>query len=94
MPHFTHYICTTGLLPIVEQALLAHGYTYDPLLRTPHGTTITHVLHYASTTVLLVQPPHYAIGEIEIWGPGQSAVANILDTLAINPHRLPRLSPS
>lgn len=94
MPHFTHYTCTTGLLPIMEHTLLAHGYTYDPPLWAPHGTTITHVLHYASTTVLLVQPPHHVVGEIEIWGAGQSAVANMLDMLAINPHRLPHLSPS
>lgn len=81
------YTCHAVLLPVIEGAFAANGYTVET---TPHrgssdGTLL--VLQRGVTTVLLTQLPDDSVGEIQVWGPGQSAVARLLESLPIEVHR-------
>ena len=89
MSEFLRYTCTAGLLPVVEGALIANGYTLaDPTHAQSRGATAV-VLLRGTTAVLLAQPPNNAVAEIEVWGAAQSAVAEVFEALPIELHRLP-----
>jgi hypothetical protein len=83
------YTCNAGVLPIIQAALIAKGYTLaDP----PHGHSrgaAAVVWLRGTTAVLLAQPPNNAVAEIEVWGAAQSAVAAVFEALPIELHRLP-----
>jgi hypothetical protein len=84
------YTCKAGLLPIVQAALIANGYTLDAPRQTQRRAGATAVvLQSGSTAVLLAQPPNNAVAEIEVWGAGQSAVSEVFEALPIALHRLP-----
>jgi hypothetical protein len=89
MSQFMCYTCEAALLPVVEQALVAKGYTRDvPAgLQRVDGTAV--VLLCGTNMVLLVQPPDGALAQIEVWGAGQTAVADIFADLLIELHRGP-----
>jgi hypothetical protein len=86
---FIRYTCTAGLLPVVEAALIANGYTRDGSPRAQCSATAAVVWQSGTTAVLLAQPPNNAVAEIEVWGAGQSAVADVFEGLPIGLHRLP-----
>jgi hypothetical protein len=83
------YTCEALLLPVVERALVARGYTRDVAGRVPHREGAAVVLLSGTTMVLLVHPPASAVAEIEIWGAGQSAVTEIFASLPVELHRGP-----
>jgi len=86
---FMRYTCKAGLLPVVKAALIANGYTLDGPPRTQRSAATAVVLQCRTTAVLLAQPPNNAVAEIEVWGAGQSAVAEVFEALPIALHRLP-----
>ena len=67
---FIRYTCTAGLLPVVEAALIANGYTRDGSPRAQCTATAAVVWQSGTTAVLLAQPPNNAVAEIEVWGAG------------------------
>jgi hypothetical protein len=83
------YTCAAGVLSIVEAALIANGYTRDDPLRAQGSAATAVVWQSGTTAVLLAQPPNNAVAEIEVWGAGQSAVADVFESLPIELHRLP-----
>jgi len=86
---FMRYTCNAGVLPVVKAALIAKGYTLaDPSHAQSRGATAV-VLLRGTTAVLFAQPPNNAVAEIEVWGAGQSAVAEVFASLPIELHRLP-----
>ncbi len=89
MSQFMRYTCKAGLLPVVKAALIANGYTLDGPPRTQRSAATAVVLQCRTTAVLLAQPPNNAVAEIEVWGAGQSAVAEVFEALPIALHRLP-----
>ena len=89
MSQFMRYTCTAGLLPVVEAALIASGYMRDGPPRAQGSAATTVVWQCGTTAVLLAQPPNNVVAEIEVWGAGQSAVAEVFDALPIALHRLP-----
>lgn len=86
---FMRYTCKAGLLPVVEATLLANGYTRDGCPETPRSVATAVVWWCGTTAVLLAQPLNNAAAEIEVWGAGQSAVAEVFEALSIALHRLP-----
>jgi len=48
-------------------------------------------LQCGTTAVLLAQPPNNAVAEIEVWGAGQSATADLFESLPIELHKQPPL---
>jgi hypothetical protein len=86
---FIRYTCQAGLLPVVEATLIARGYTRNGRPGTQRSATAAVVWQYGTTAVLLAQPPNNAVAEIEVWGAGQSAVAEVFEGLPIALHRLP-----
>ena len=95
MSQFMRYTCTAGLLPVVEVALIANGYTRDVPPRAQSSAATTVIWQCGTTAVLLAQPPNNVVAEIEVWGAGQSAVAEVFESLPIALHRLaPRRSAS
>jgi hypothetical protein len=47
-----------------------------------------------ATVVLLEHSPNSDIGEIEVWGTGQSATVNLLESQPIELHKHPPLHPA
>jgi hypothetical protein len=86
---FMRYTCTAGLLPVVEAALIAKGYTRDDPPRAQVSAATAVVLLRGTTAVLLALPPNNRVAEIEVWGAAQSAVAEVFEALPIELHRLP-----
>jgi len=85
---FMRYTCNAGVLPVIEAALIAKGYTLaDPPRAQSRGATAV-VLQRGATAVLLAQPNN-GVAEIEVWGAAQSAVAAVFEALPIELHRLP-----
>ena len=89
MSQFMRYTCKAGLLPVVEAALIANGYMRDGPPRAQGSAATTVVWQSGTTAVLLAQPPNNAVAEIEVWGAGQSATADLFESLPIALHRLP-----
>ena len=91
MSYFIRYTCKAELLPVVEGALAANGYTTDrPQQQRFSGTTAL-VMRCGTTTVLLAHAPNSPVDEIEVWGAGQSATAELFESLPIELHKLPPL---
>ena len=91
MSQFMRYTCTAGLLPVVAEALIANGYTLDDPPRAQGSAATAVVLQCGTTAVLLAQPPNNAVAEIEVWGAGQSATADLFESLPIELHKQPSL---
>jgi hypothetical protein len=91
MPHFIHYTCKAELLPIVEGVLAANGYMIEmPQQQRFNGATAL-VMQSGATVVLLEHSSNSDIGEIEVWGAGQSATVNLLESQPIELHKQPPL---
>ena len=89
MSQFMRYTCQAELLPVVEGALAANGYTTDRSLEPHFSATTALVMRCGATIVLLAHAPNSTVDDIEVWGAGQSAVADVFEALPIELHRLP-----
>jgi hypothetical protein len=88
---FMRYTCQAEVLPVVEGALAANGYTMD-LSLAPHFSAATAlVMRCGTTIVLLAHAPNSTVDDIEVWGAGQSATANLFESLPIELHKQPPL---
>jgi hypothetical protein len=85
------YTCQAGLLSVVAEALIANGYTLDGSPRAQCSAATAVVLQCGTTAVRLAQPPNNAVAEIEVWGAGQSATADLFESLPIELHKQPPL---
>jgi hypothetical protein len=84
------YTCASALLPVVEGALAANGYTIEtPLQRLVGGDTLL-VMMQGDAVVLLAESPHSDLAQVEVYGAAQSAVMVLLETLPIALHREPQ----
>jgi len=88
---FMHYTCQAELLPVVEGALAANGYTMDLSLEPHFSATTALVMRCGTTTVLLAHAPNSTVDDIEVWGAGQSATADLFESLPIALHKQPPL---
>jgi len=88
---FMRYTCQAGVLSVVKAALIANGYTLDGSPRAQGSAATAVVLQCGTTAVLLAQPPNNAVAEIEVWGAGQSATADLFESLPIELHKQPPL---
>jgi hypothetical protein len=88
---FMRYTCKAELLPVVEGALAANGYTMDLSLEPHFSDTTALVMRYGTTIVLLAHAPNSTVDDIEVWGAGQSAAANLFESLPIELHKQPSL---
>jgi hypothetical protein len=89
MSHFIYYTCKAELLPVVEGVLAANGYRIEmPQQQRLSGATAL-VMRSGATEVLLEHSPNSDIGEIEVWGAGQSATVNLLESQPIELHKQP-----
>jgi hypothetical protein len=79
------------LLPVVEGALAANGYTMDLSLALHFSATTALVMRCGTTIVLLAHAPNSMVDDIEVWGAGQSATANLFESLPIELHKQPPL---
>jgi hypothetical protein len=94
MLHFIRYSCKAELLPVVEGALAANGYTLDLPAQQHFSGAMALVMRCGTTTVLLEHPANSAVDAIEVWGAGQSATATVFESLPIELHKQPPLSSS
>jgi len=91
MSDFIHYMCRAELLPIVEGVLAANGYKIEmPQQQRSSGATAL-VMQSGTTVVLLEHSSNSDMGEIEVWGAGQSATVNLLELQPIELYRQPPL---
>jgi len=88
---FMHYTCQAELLPVVEGALAANGYTMDLSLEPHFSATTALVMRCGTTIVLLAHAPNSTVDDIEVWGAGQSATADLFESLPIELHKQPPL---
>ena len=88
MSQFMRYTCHAGVLPAIQTALIAKGYT---LVDPPHAQSraATAVVLQRGTTAVLLAQPKDGVAEIEVWGAAQSAVVAVFEALPIALHRLP-----
>ena len=89
MSQFMRYTCQAELLPVVEGALAANGYTTDLSLALHFSATTTLVMRCGTTIVLLAHAPNSTVDDIEVWGAGQSATADLFESLPIELHKQP-----
>jgi hypothetical protein len=83
------YVCTVEVLPLVEAMLAANGFAVEvPMERSIEGHTCM-VMSCGAATVLLLQNPGQANGEIEAWGEVRAHVAQLLETTPIDVQQLP-----
>ena len=91
MVYAVRYTCHAALLPVIEGAFAANGYTlYMPPYTDPSGTTVL-MLRREATMVLLTHLSNYSTGDIEIWGAGQRTAALLLESLPLEVQRQPAL---
>jgi hypothetical protein len=88
---FMRYTCQAELLPVVEGALAANGYTMDLSLAPHFSATTALVMRCGTTIVLLAHAPNSTVDDIEVWGAGQSATADLFESLPIELHKQPPL---
>lgn len=91
MSYFIRYTCKAELLPVVEGALAANGYMMDLSLEPHFSDTTAMVMRCGTTTVLLAHAPNSTVDDIEVWGAGQSAAADLFESLPIELHKQPPL---
>lgn len=81
------YECLSDLLPMIEVALAAHGYSVlEPLQKIVGGGTAV-VLGSGTTAILLAHLDSHHRAEIEVWGIARDAVASFLESLPFTLHR-------
>ena len=86
-----HYTCRYEMLPVVEDALAAHGYIVDAPL-SPHSDSASlRIMTRGDGGVMLAHNTASSLAEIEIWGTAQSAASMLLESL---PLRLDRRKPA
>jgi hypothetical protein len=85
------YYCLPELLPMIEAALVANGYTIDIPLQRQIGGGSTMVMVRGAASILLVYDTVQARGEIEIWGIAQQAAAQLLESLPLPLSRWPSM---
>jgi hypothetical protein len=86
---FIRYTCAHELLPCIEAALAAHGYTILIPLQPSVSGANTLVMISGETSILLTYPTAGQVGEIEVWGPGQTAATMFLEALPMALQRQP-----
>jgi hypothetical protein len=94
MSDFIHYTCKAELLPMVEGVLAANGYLIELSQHQRFSGATALVMRSGAIKVLLEHSPNSAIGEIEVWGAGQSATINLLESQPIELHKQPLLHPA
>lgn len=91
MTPFVRYTCQPELLPIVEAALAANGYTIaTPFQRSQNGAT-TMVMTSGLITLLLAYTPDHTLADIEVWGDALTVAVELLESLpfTLNKQTLP-----
>ena len=81
----SEFMRSTGqaeLLPVVAEALIANGYTMDLSLEAHFSDTTALVMRCGTTTVLLAHAPNSTVDDIEVWGAGQRATADVFEIIA------------
>jgi hypothetical protein len=76
---------------VVAGALAANGYTMDLSLAPQFSATTTLVMRCGTTNVLLAHAPNSTVDDIEVWGAGQRATADVCESLPIALHKQPPL---
>ena len=90
----SEFMRSTGqaeLLPVVAEALIVNGYTMDLSLEAHFSDTTALVMRCGTTTVLLAHAPNSTVDDIEVWGAGQRATADVCESLPIALHKQPPL---
>jgi len=82
------YECLSELLPVVEAALAAHGYTVTEPLQKSVGGGHALVMGAGSASILLAHATDHERAEIEVWGTARDAAARFLESLPVRLHRL------
>jgi hypothetical protein len=89
MASFIRYTCHPELLPNIEAALAANGYTIaSPFQQSLTGAT-TLVMTCGLATLLLAYTPTHTLAEIEVWGVALAAAVQLLEALPLPLHREP-----
>ena len=92
MSAMTHYTCQRELLPMVEAALAANGYTIEaPLQKQMNGATFL-VMTQGAALVLLIESAQRESAEIEVWGEARSAAIRLLESLPLPLRKQPQTS--
>ena len=78
------YTCLRAMLPTVEAALAAHGYTMErPLQADANGDRMV-VMTQLSAVVLLAECSQSEVADIEVYGAAQDTATALLETLPLN----------
>lgn len=83
------YSCLRAMLPTVEAALAAEGYTVERPLSRAVGDERTLVMTQAAAVVLLTESERSEVADIEVYGSAQSAAAMLLERLPLKLTRQP-----
>lgn len=86
------YTCQHELLPVVEAALAANGYTIEtPLSRRIHGSSLT-IMTRGDGGVLITHNAANELAEIDVWGAAQTAASRLLESLPLPLERQPSVT--
>lgn len=78
------YTCMRVMLPTVEAALAAHGYTLErPLMKEVNGERMI-VMTHLSAVVLLSECAQSEVADIEVYGAALGAATMLLEQLPIS----------
>lgn len=83
------YSCLRAMLPSVEAALAAEGYTVERPLSRAVGDERVLVMTQAAAVVLLTESERSEVADIEVYGSAQSAAAMLLEQLPLQLTRQP-----
>jgi len=89
MASFIRYTCRPELLPNIEAALAANGYTIASPFQRSFGGATTLVMTCGLATLLLAYTPTHSFAEIEVWGVALAAAVQLLESLPLPLDRQP-----
>jgi hypothetical protein len=89
MAPFIRYTCRPELLPNIEAALAANGYTIASPFQRSFGGATTLVMTCGLATLLLAYTPTHTLAEIEVWGVALAATVQLLESLPLPLDRQP-----
>jgi hypothetical protein len=91
MTRVLRYACRNELLPILETALIADGYTIEAPVQQAVGGSATMLMRKGTIFLLISQPPKGQIADIEVGGDAQQVAEEFLASLPLDVVKLPTL---
>jgi hypothetical protein len=91
MTRILRYTCRTDVLPVLETALAADGYTIEAPFQPAVGGSAAMLMRKGTVFLLFSRPPTGQLADIEIGGEAQQVAEALLESLPLDLVKLPTL---